>query len=254
MGVHRVLFVDHHDPRAAAFFPESIPVINVLPHRLAVRYFKNKKLDRPVVVSPDNECGERAKAFWSRFKTGNCDVGMAAIVTDHSASVALDQCVSSDSSASGDLKSEDPWCSDPSSRASEENYDAQGAALVGEVRGRDVIIVDDIVDSGHRVCRAARVCKAHGAKRVFAYAPHGVLRRSAFCAIEAAPLTEVLITNTLDLPLDADCVKIKTLNVSRLLALVLKRLHAEASAEGPREPLAELYRFESRETRQHAEQ
>jgi ribose-phosphate pyrophosphokinase len=98
--------------------------------------------------------------------------------------------------------------------------------IIGDVRGRDAIIVDDMVDTAGTLCAAAAAVKAHGARAVFACASHGVLSHPAIERITASPIEELLITDTI--PPRAEvraCAKVKVLSVARLLGEAVKRIH-----------------------------
>jgi ribose-phosphate pyrophosphokinase len=98
--------------------------------------------------------------------------------------------------------------------------------IIGDVRGRDAIIVDDMVDTAGTLCAAAQAIMGAGARAVFACASHGVLSNPALDRIVASPLEELIITDTV--PPRADvraCPKIRVLSVARLLGEAVKRIH-----------------------------
>jgi ribose-phosphate pyrophosphokinase len=98
--------------------------------------------------------------------------------------------------------------------------------LIGDVRGRDCIIVDDMIDTAGTLCNAARACMDYGAKRVFACATHGVLSGPAVQRIEQSPLAEVVVTNSVPLSEEARaCKKIRVLSIARLLGEAIRRIH-----------------------------
>jgi ribose-phosphate pyrophosphokinase len=98
--------------------------------------------------------------------------------------------------------------------------------IIGDVKGRDAIIVDDMVDTAGTLCAAAQAVKQQGARAVFACASHGVLSPPAIERIMASPLEELLITDTVPVRPDVrDCPKIKVLPVARLLGEAVKRIH-----------------------------
>jgi len=98
--------------------------------------------------------------------------------------------------------------------------------VVGEVKGKTAIIVDDIIDTAGTLCNAARAVMDAGANSVMACASHGVFSGKAIERIQASPLTQVVVTNTI--PLDEAgraCSKVKVLSVARLLGEAVKRIH-----------------------------
>jgi ribose-phosphate pyrophosphokinase len=98
--------------------------------------------------------------------------------------------------------------------------------LIGDVRGRDCIIVDDMIDTAGTLCNAARACMDYGARRVFACATHGVLSGPAVQRIEQSPLEEVVVTNSVPLSEEARaCKKIRVLSIARLLGEAIRRIH-----------------------------
>jgi ribose-phosphate pyrophosphokinase len=98
--------------------------------------------------------------------------------------------------------------------------------LIGDVKGRDCIIVDDIIDTAGTLCNAARAVMDNGAKSVVACASHGVLSGPAVQRIEDSPLTEVVVTNSVRM---SDRVraskKIRTISLARLLGEAIRRIH-----------------------------
>ncbi len=98
--------------------------------------------------------------------------------------------------------------------------------LIGDVKGKDAIIVDDMIDPAGTLVQAARAVMEAGARSVQASASHGVFSGPALQRIEDSPLTEVCITDTVPLA-DAgrQCKKIKVLSVARLLGEAVKRIH-----------------------------
>jgi ribose-phosphate pyrophosphokinase len=103
--------------------------------------------------------------------------------------------------------------------------------VVGDVSGRTCIIQDDIIDTAGTIVKAAHALKANGAERVLACAVHGVLSGPAIERLEAAPIDQVIITNTI--PLNTElarcCKKIKQLSVARLLGQAIRSIHEETS-------------------------
>jgi ribose-phosphate pyrophosphokinase len=98
--------------------------------------------------------------------------------------------------------------------------------IIGDVRGKDAIIVDDLIDTAGTLTQAARATMEAGARAVFACASHGVLSGPAIARIEESPLTEVAISDTIPLRGDSkSCKKLRVLSVARLLGEAIKRIH-----------------------------
>lgn len=100
--------------------------------------------------------------------------------------------------------------------------------VIGEVEGRNCIILDDMINTAGTICQAAVELKRRGAKRVIACATHGVFSGAALERLEASPIDEVTITNTLPqraaLP-----AKVRVLDVSKLLSKAILNIHHEES-------------------------
>jgi ribose-phosphate pyrophosphokinase len=98
--------------------------------------------------------------------------------------------------------------------------------IIGDVKGRDAIIVDDIIDTAGTLSQAAKALHDAGAKSVSACATHAVLSGPAVERIESSPLNDLICTDTIPLRPDAKaCKKIKQLSVARLLGEAIKRIH-----------------------------
>jgi ribose-phosphate pyrophosphokinase len=98
--------------------------------------------------------------------------------------------------------------------------------IIGDVRGKDCIIVDDLIDTAGTLCNAARAVIEAGAKSVAACATHGVLSGPAVQRIVDSPLTEVVVTNSIAPSAEtAACPKIRFLSMADLLAEALRRIH-----------------------------
>jgi ribose-phosphate pyrophosphokinase len=165
----------------------NIPVDHVYAMPVFMEYLKPRyRAESTVVVSPDAGGVERARAYAKRLEGG------LAIIDK---------------------------------RRSAPNV-SEVMHLIGDVKGKDAIIVDDIIDTAGTLVQAARACMEHGAKSVSAAASHGVLSGPAIQRIEESPLSEVCITDTIPLT-DAGraCKKLKQLSIARMLGESVKRIH-----------------------------
>lgn len=101
--------------------------------------------------------------------------------------------------------------------------------VIGDVRGRTCVVVDDIIDTAGTLCSTAKSLKEHGADRVLATCSHPVLSGPAIERIDASPLENVVITNTIPLTADKRSQKIVQLSVAELLARAIMNIHKESS-------------------------
>jgi ribose-phosphate pyrophosphokinase len=99
--------------------------------------------------------------------------------------------------------------------------------LIGEVEGKDVVLVDDLVDTAGTICKAAALLKDNGAKSVRAVCTHPVLSGKAYENITASLLEEIVVTDTI--PLKEQISKIKVLTVSNLFAKAIRKIHDRES-------------------------
>jgi ribose-phosphate pyrophosphokinase len=99
--------------------------------------------------------------------------------------------------------------------------------LIGEVEGKDVVLVDDLVDTAGTICKAASLLKEKGAKSVRAVCTHGVLSGKAYENIESSVLEELVVTDTI--PVKKPSTKIKVLTVSNLFAKAIRKIHDNES-------------------------
>ena len=167
----------------------TTPVDHLFAAPVLLQYFQERMLGDAVVVSPDAGGVERARAFAKRL-----DTSLAFI----------------------DKRRTGP-------------NEAKVMHIVGEVEGRDVIIVDDMIDTGGTLLQAVPALLEKGAKRIFASCTHPVLSGPAVERIEGSALEEVVVTNTIPLPEDRVSKKLTVLSVAPLLGEAISRIHKEES-------------------------
>jgi len=102
--------------------------------------------------------------------------------------------------------------------------------IIGDVTGRDCVLIDDLVDTAGTLCLAAKALKEHGATRVVAYCTHAVLSGPAVKNISASELDELVVTDTIPLqPAAKKCGRIRQLSIADLLAETMRRVNKEES-------------------------
>jgi len=102
--------------------------------------------------------------------------------------------------------------------------------IIGEVKGRTCVLMDDLVDTAGTLCEAAAALKSNGAKKVVAYCTHPVLSGAAVERIENSQLDELVVTDTIPLRPEAKaCKRIRLLSVAELLAETMRRVATEDS-------------------------
>jgi ribose-phosphate pyrophosphokinase len=102
--------------------------------------------------------------------------------------------------------------------------------IIGDVKDRDVLIVDDIVDTAGTLTQGAKALMDAGVKRVFATCTHPVLSGPALERIAESPIEELVVTDSIPLSKEAvQCSKIKVLSIGNLLAEAIRRIHENAS-------------------------
>jgi ribose-phosphate pyrophosphokinase len=107
---------------------------------------------------------------------------------------------------------------------------AQVMNIIGDVKDRDCIIVDDMIDTGGTLAKAAEALKAHGARKVYAYATHAIFSGNAVNNLKESVIDEIIVTDSI--PLSAEMQKmgkVKQLTLSEMLAETIRRISNEES-------------------------
>ena len=168
----------------------DVPVDHLFAAPVMVDYFDDMKGESLTVVSPDAGGVERARAFGKHL-------GSPLAIIDK--------------------------------RRLEVNV-AEVMHIIGEVEGQHCLIVDDLIDTGGTLVKAAEALLEHGAKSVRACATHAVLSGPAVERIENSQIEEVIVTNSIPLSERADnCDRIKLLSVAPLLAKAIQSIHEDGS-------------------------
>jgi ribose-phosphate pyrophosphokinase len=227
IGADRVICVDVHRGTWEGCFTSTVGVSNIDPQVLAVKYFEQRRLVDPIVVSPDVVASDRAKSFWKRMKLHGFNCGLATMVSNRK---YQEQASRNSGNVSVDIKEtkirllDDGQLVLPSGKVVSLASLMTREWLVGDVSGRDCIIVDDMIDSGKRLARTSQTLKKCGARRIFMYATHGVMSGNAIKLIEQSPVAEVVVTNTLSQRRDIACDKLRILSVAGLLSETIRRV------------------------------
>lgn len=99
--------------------------------------------------------------------------------------------------------------------------------VIGNVEGKNTIIVDDLIDTGTTITLAAKALAENGAKTIYAGATHPVLTDQAVSRIESSPIQELVVTNTIELPKEKMINKMTLISVAPLLVEAIDRIHNE---------------------------
>jgi ribose-phosphate pyrophosphokinase len=188
-GVDRVVSVNLHSGQIQGFFNQPLDHLTALP--LLVGWLIEHFADEPLVVaSPDAGGVKLASQFQSRLPDATLAV-LAKTRTGHNVSKAL--------------------------------------GVVGEVEGRTVVLVDDMIDTAGTICGAAEALMERGAARVLVCATHPVLSGPAMDRLNAAPIDKIVVTNTLPLPAGKDLHKIEVCSVAPIVASTMKAIFEDES-------------------------
>ena len=225
LGADRVICVDVHRGSWEGCFNPQVNVNNIDPQVLAVKYFEQRRLVDPIIVSPDVVASDRAKAFYKRMRLHGYNCSLATMVSNRK---YQEQAVRGDTPPqAGDGKIRilnDGQIVLPSGKTVSLANLMTREWLVGDVSGRDCIIVDDMIDSGKRLARTSTTLKQCGARRIYMFATHGVMSGSAIKRIEDSPVAEVVVTNTLSQRRDVACDRLRVLSVAGLLSETIRRV------------------------------
>ena len=195
-GADRVLTMDLHCPQIQGFF--NIPVDNLLGVPILAPYFMKKfdaEKDDYIVVSPDLGSVTRARNFAQKI-----DVPLAIV----------------------------------DKRRQKANV-SEVMNIIGDVSGKNVILVDDMIDTAGTLCNAAKAITDIGrAKNVYACATHGVLSGPAIERIQNSVIKELVLLDTIALPEEKKIDKIKVIPVAPIFAKAIQRIYSD-------EPISPLF-------------
>ncbi len=187
-GADRVLAIDLHAHQLQGFF--DIPVDHLAGELVLSKYFKDMRIERLTVVSPD--------------------VGNMKMASRYAASLGGDLAIVHKKRLSGS------------------KVNAQ--EIIGEVKGRNILMCDDIIATAGTVCSAAALVKKRGAQKIFVGATHGVLACPATERLNESPIDEIVVTDTIPLNERSRGIsRIKVLSVAAMLGEAVKRIHRNES-------------------------
>jgi ribose-phosphate pyrophosphokinase len=190
-GAERVLAIDLHAQQLQGFF--DIPVDHLTGELVLSRYFRDKRIGRLVVVSPDVGNMKTASRYARHLG------GELAIVHKR--------------------------------RISGSDIEAQ--EIIGDVKGKNVLMCDDIIATAGTICNATRLVKERGAEKIYVGATHGVFAGQALEKLKEVPIDEIVVTDTI--PLSGKVKEagiVRVLTVSNMLGEAIKRIHRNESVSG----------------------
>jgi ribose-phosphate pyrophosphokinase len=165
----------------------DIPVDNLYGAILFIDYIKSKQFENPVIASPDIGGVSRARYFAAKL-------GLDMVIVD---------------------------------KRREKANESEVMNIIGNVEGKDVILIDDMIDTAGTMVKAATVLKKLGATSVMACCTHPVLSGPAYKRIEEGDLDELVVANTI--PMQQHSPKIKMLSTASMLGEVIRRVHNNES-------------------------
>ncbi len=168
----------------------DIPVDNLYGTIVFNDYVKNKNLKNPIVASPDIGGVARARSFAKKL-------GVDMVIVD---------------------------------KRRERANESEIMNIIGDVEGKDVILLDDMIDTAGTIVNGAKVLKSRGATSVMACCTHAVLSGPAYERIENGELDELIVSDTIPLKQQSD--KIKVLSVAPIFAEVIRRVYHNESVNG----------------------
>ena len=189
-GADRVLTMDLHAAQIQGYF--NIPVDNLVGAPILSDYFVEngfKDCDDVVVVSPDLGSVTRSRKFADRL---NAPI---AIIDKRRPKANVSEVMN----------------------------------IIGEVKGKRVILLDDMIDTAGTICNAANALVERGAAEVFACCSHGVLSGPAIERIQESAIKELVVLDSIHLPDEKMIDKIKVLSIAPLFAEAIKRIYEEVS-------------------------
>lgn len=196
-GAQQMITLDLHAGQIQGFF--SIPVDELSAMLLLVRYFHERSLSDAVVVSSDMGFAKRARNFAEQLGAPLAIVEKRRL--------------------------------QPERKRGQPEQPTESYSVIGEVRGRRCILVDDEIVTGGSLIEAADLLMAQGAKSVSAAVVHAWLTEQAIERLRTSAISELVTTDTLPVPTGHNWPGLKVLSVAPLLAEVIQRIHSGVSID-----------------------
>jgi len=198
VGVSRVLTMDLHSAPVQGFFHVPVDNLYALPvfTRTIRELVASETITRPVLVAPDAGSATLARHFQHRLKEYGAGLALGEKVRPH------------------------------------QGEESAATALLGDVRGRDAILVDDIIFTGGTLCNMAERIMAEGARSVRALATHALLTGNAVECILASPIAELLVTDTVPVSAEKSAAlgpRLRQVSVAPLFAEAIRSVHEKTS-------------------------
>lgn len=188
-GADRIMSIDLHSGQTQGFFNGPFDHLIAMP--LFKKYIKSNLGDDIMFVAPDAGRVKMAERYSSAFGTGMAIIHKTRSTTKHNSVVAKH--------------------------------------LIGDVKGRDCVIVDDMIDTAGTFCAAADMLKEKGAGKIYGLATHGVFSEPSLERIQKSAFEQVIVTNTVPIETKGKTDKIEVLSVAKMLADAIAAV-AEASS------------------------
>lgn len=186
VGANRIVTVDIHSEQQQGFV--QIPWDNLYASYALVPAIKSKKLKNLVIASPDKGGMTRATGYAKLLKAD----GIALVYKERDIMI---------------------------------NNESDTLGMIGDVKGKDVLVVDDMIDTAGTMVHAANYLKKQGARRVLASATHGLFSGPALERINSSAIDEVIVTDTIKLKEEVlKNPKIKVASVAPLIAEAIRRI------------------------------
>jgi ribose-phosphate pyrophosphokinase len=196
-GAHQVMTIDLHAGQIQGFF--SIPTDELTAMNLLVRYWNDKGWDDLIVVSPDVGFAKRARNFAEA-------IGAPLAIAEKRRVQNLGR--------------------------RDGNYTAPEILnLIGDVKGKRCLIVDDEIATGGSILEVVRLLEKEGAREIYACCVHAVLAANAAERLKNSAIKELVTTDTLPLPPEKRWPGLTVLSVSNLVAEVIQRIHSGVSVD-----------------------